>query len=36
MLYRFIWVWGADFIEIMDLLDEEGSMFDDFVAEKID
>ena len=36
MLYRSIWVSGAGFIKIMDLLAREGSMFDDFVAEKID
>ena len=28
MLYRSIWVSGADFIELMDLLTEEGSKFD--------
>ena len=36
MLYRSILVSGADFIKIMDLLAREGSMFDDFVAKKVD
>ena len=36
MLYRSILVSGADFINIMDLLAREGSMFDDFVAGTID
>ena len=36
MLYRFILVSGAGFINFLDLLAREGSMFDDFVAEKID
>ena len=30
MLYRSIWVSGADFIKHMDFLAEEGSTFDDF------
>ena len=34
MLYRFILVLGAEFIKIMDLLAREGSILDDFVAEK--
>ena len=36
MLYRSILVSGADFIKIIVLGAREGSMFDDFVAEKID
>ena len=36
MFYRFILVSGAGFFKIMDLLAREGSMFNDFVAEKID
>ena len=36
MLYRSILVSGAGFIKIMCFLAREGSMFDDFVAEKID
>ena len=36
MLYRSILVSGADFIQIMDFWAREGSMFDDFVAGKID
>ena len=36
MLYRSILVSGAGFIEVMDFLAREGSIFDDFVAEKTD
>ena len=36
MLYRFILVSGAGFIKNIDLGAREGSMFEDFVAEKID
>ena len=36
MLYRSIMVSGAGFIKNMDFWAREGSMFDDFVAEKID
>ena len=35
MLYRFIWISGADVIKHMDLLTEEGSKFDDFQSERI-
>ena len=35
MLYRFIWVSGAGLIRIMDLLTEEGSIFEDFSSEKV-
>ena len=34
MLYRSIWLSGADVIEIMDFLTEEGSKFDDLSLEK--
>ena len=35
MLYRSIWVSGADFIKIMELLTEEGSDVEDFGEEKV-
>ena len=35
MIYRSILISGSDFINFMDLLAREGSMFEDFVAEKI-
>ena len=35
MPHRSIWVSGADFIKIMDLLTEEGSNFEDFGEEKV-
>ena len=34
MLYRSIWVLGADFNKIVDLLTEEGSTFYDFSSEQ--
>ena len=35
MPHRSIWVSGADFIQIMDFLTEEGSNFEDFGEEKV-
>ena len=35
MFYRSIWVSGADFIKMMDLLTEDGSTFDDMSAETV-
>ena len=35
MLYRCIWVSGADFIKIMDFLTEEGSNVEDCGEEKV-